>query len=165
MKILLAINDSNTSEATVNFVIDEMKPKGTEVRLLHVLDPYPERLAKRIGGRDTPDFVAALTELRAGAHDFLERTGEKLRAAGFSVSSSVEEGDVRALILEEAKAWHADLIVVGSHSQKGFRGFFSSSVSEDVARDAPCSVEVVRVLRCARGVPFIGPEEDASKTA
>lgn len=159
MKILLAINESAASEAAVNFLIDEVKPKGTEVRLLHILDPYPDRLAKRIGGRDTPDFVAAVQKLRAIAAELLERITVKLRSGGFSVSSSVQEGDVRALILEEAKAWRADLIVVGSNGRQRGWHFFSGSISEDVARDASCSVEVVRVAPWARGTAVLDPEE------
>lgn len=165
MKILVAIDESATSEAAINFVIDEVKPKGTEVRLFHVLDPYPVRLAKRIGGHDTPDFVAAVQKLRAIAGKLLEGTTAKLLSAGFSVSSSTQEGDVRALILEEAKAWRADLIVVGSRERKGIRHFFSSSISEDVARNAACSVQVVRVRAWARRDPFVGPGESTSDAA
>lgn len=146
-------------------MIDGVKPKGTEVHLLHVLDPYPERLAKRIGGRDTPDFVAAVRKQRADASELLERSTKALRPAGFSVSSSIQEGDVRALILERAKAWRADLVVVGSGEQRGIRHFFSISFSEDVARDASCSVEVVRVPPWARGALVPCPEECGSNVA
>jgi nucleotide-binding universal stress UspA family protein len=159
MKILIAIDESPVSDAAVNFVIDQLKPEGIELRLFHVLDPYPVKLAKRIGGRDTPDFVTAVQKQKAMATELLEHAAERLSSAGFSVTSSIQEGDVRALILEEAKAWHADLIVIGSHERKGIRHFFSGSISEDVARDAPCSVEVVRVPAWARRVSFGDPEE------
>lgn len=165
MKILLAINESNASEAAVNLVIDEVKPKRTEIHLFHVLDPYPERLAKRLGGRDTPDFVAAVQKQRAIAHELLERTTAKLRSAGFSVSTAIEEGDVRALIFQEAKIWRAELIVIGSHQQKGGWHFFSRSISEDVARDASCSVEVVRVPAWPRCDPLLSHDEGVSDAA
>lgn len=165
MKILVAIDESAASEAAVNFVIDEVKPTGTEVRLLHITDPYPDRLAKRIGGRDTPDFVAAAQKQRVIAGELLEHTTVKLRSAGFSLSSAIKEGDVRALILEEAKVWRADLIVVGSSERKGGWHFFSSSISEDVARDASCSVEVVRVAPWARGTAVLDPEEPVCNCA
>jgi len=144
MRILLAVDDSATSETAMTLLIDQVKPSGTEVRLLHVVDPYPERLAKRMGSHDSPDFTAARMKQRAFVGELLERATERLRSAGFSVSSSIEEGDVRAVILEEAKAWRADLLVLGSRQRKGIRHFFSGSISEDVARDAPCSVEIVR---------------------
>lgn len=147
MKILLAVDDSAASEAAITRLIDQMKAQSTEVRLLHVLDPYPERLAKRIGSHDFPDFAAARMKQRASAEQLLERTSKRFRSAGFWVSSSIEEGDPRAVILEEAKAWRANLLVLGSRQPKvkGIRHFFSGSISEDVARDAPCSVEIVRL--------------------
>lgn len=47
-------------------------------------------------------------------------------------------------ILEEAKKWDADLIVMGSHGRRGLDRFAMGSVSESVAMTAHCSVEVVR---------------------
>jgi nucleotide-binding universal stress UspA family protein len=43
-----------------------------------------------------------------------------------------------------AEEWHPDLIVLGSHGQKGLRQFLLGSVAEFVARHAKCSVLVVR---------------------
>ncbi len=128
----------------MSMVIDQAKPKRTEVRLLHVVDSYPERLAKRLGGHDSPDFSAARMNQRRVAQELLERASGKLRAAGFSISSSIEEGDVRAVIIQEAKLWRADLIVLGSSERKGIRHFWSTSIAEDVARAAHCSVELAR---------------------
>lgn len=152
MRILLAIDDSAVSEAAMTLLIDQVKPTGTEVQLLHVLDPYPERLATRIGGHDSPDFTAARMKQRAFAGKLLQHAAEELRSAGFLVSSSVQEGDVRAVILEEARTWRADLLVLGSRQRKGIRHFFSGSISEDVSRDARCSVEIVRLRPWAPSV-------------
>jgi nucleotide-binding universal stress UspA family protein len=49
------------------------------------------------------------------------------------------------VILDTAAKWHADLIVIGSHGRKGLDRFLLGSVSEAVARHAPCSVQIVRV--------------------
>jgi len=144
VKILLAMGDSTASETAMTRLIDQIKTRETEVRLLHVLDPYPERLAKKMGGHDTPDFTAAQRKQREFAGKLLAQATEKLRSAGFLVNSSIREGDVCAVILEEAKRWRADLIVLGSRQRKGLEGLFSRSISEVVSREAPCSVEVVR---------------------
>jgi nucleotide-binding universal stress UspA family protein len=53
-------------------------------------------------------------------------------------------GEPRAFILDEAKAWGADLIVLGSHGRHGLDRLLMGSVSESVALYAHCSVEVVR---------------------
>ena len=60
-------------------------------------------------------------------------------------SAEVLIGDPRKVLLERAKNWPADLIVLGSHSRQGMEKFFLGSVSEAVATHAPCSVEVTRI--------------------
>jgi nucleotide-binding universal stress UspA family protein len=48
-------------------------------------------------------------------------------------------------MLDGAAAWRADLIVVGSHGKTGLDRLLLGSVSEHIARHAPCSVEMVRM--------------------
>ena len=159
LRILIAIDHSEASDVAVSEVIGQVKPAGTEVKLLHVMDPFPERLASRKGRQDSLDFAAARRELRAFAEKLLVRVAERLRAAGFSVSSSIQEGDVRPLILEQAQAWRADLIVLGAHPRRGIKRFFTSSTSEDVSREASCSVEIVRVPKKTECVPSVESSE------
>ena len=49
MNILVAIDDSKFSEAAANAVIAQVKTDGTEIRLLHVLAPFPVFWQKRWG--------------------------------------------------------------------------------------------------------------------
>lgn len=157
MRILIAIDSSDASDVVVSTVIGQVKPAGTRVELLHILDPFPERLARKKGGRDFPDFAAARKDLRVFAEKLLASAEGRLQAAGFSVSSSIQEGDVRTLILEQAKAWCADLIILGAPSQRGVKRFFSSSVSEYVSSEALCSVEIVRIAKNTESVPSVEP--------
>jgi nucleotide-binding universal stress UspA family protein len=48
------------------------------------------------------------------------------------------------ILLDEAAAWKADLIVLGSHGKHGLERLVLGSVSETVAIHAHCSVEVIR---------------------
>jgi nucleotide-binding universal stress UspA family protein len=145
MKILLALDESPFAEAAMNTVITQVNPKDAEVYLLHVVEPFPVSLATKEGTLESPDFVAARLEQREHAKSLLSRATEKLHSAGFKVTSSVEEGDARDLILDLAETWHADLIIVGSHGRKGLDRLLMGSVSEAVARHARCSVEIVRI--------------------
>ena len=149
MRILLALDDSKCSAGATDALIAQIKTKDAEVRVLHVLEPFPVSLARRMGSRESPDFVAARLEQRARAEKLLARATEKLRSAGFKVTTLSEEGDARSVILDWADKWHADLIIVGSHGRKGLDRFLIGSVSEAVARHARCSVEIVRT-RSAR---------------
>jgi nucleotide-binding universal stress UspA family protein len=148
LRILLAMDDSEFSEAAANAVISQVKSEGAEVKLIRVLDPFPLVEAEKMGSKEYPNFAAALTKLRNEAIWQLRKTAEKLQTLGFKVTQTVvEEGDARDIILDCADQWRAGLIVVGSHGRKGIQRLLMGSVSEAVSRYAACSVEIVR-LRC-----------------
>jgi nucleotide-binding universal stress UspA family protein len=144
MRILLAVDDSKCSRAATNTLIAQAKTEITEICVLHVFEAFPAGLARRMGSRESPDFVAARFEQRKRAKELLARAAEKLRSAGFKVTTSIEEGDARNVILDYAETWRADLIVVGSHGRDGLGRFLMGSVSDAVARHARRSVEIVR---------------------
>jgi len=145
MKILLAVDGSKFSEAATSLLIAQVKMENTEVRLLHVVEPFPESLAKEMGGKDYPNFAGARLQRRTWSEELLAQAAEKLQSAGFKVTSSIEEGYPKSVILDAAEGWDADLIVVGSHGRTGLERFLIGSVSEAVARYARCSVEIVRI--------------------
>jgi nucleotide-binding universal stress UspA family protein len=144
MKILLALDDSKFSQAATEALIAQAKPKETEVRVLHVIEPlpvYPEGQAWGYGAKSIP--VSA--EERKEAEELVTRSAQTLRDAGFTVMTAVEQGSPKVVIIDSAKEWPADLIVLGSHGRKGLDRFLMGTVSEAVARHAPCSVEIVRI--------------------
>lgn len=144
MKILLALDGSIFSEAATDALTARATGEGAEVRLLHVVEPFPEDLAETLGSKEQPNFAAARLKRRERAKELLAQAAQKLEGAGFKVSSSIEEGDPRNVILREAEVWNADLIILGSHGRTGLNRFLMGSVSEAVARHARCSVEIVR---------------------
>jgi len=139
MKMLLAIDDSRYSQAAMQAVIAHHKPQGLEVRVLHALEP-PTVLM-------TPEFAEYIpsTESAEQAKALVGKAAGALRAAGVNVTTAVAQGDPKSMILDEAKSWGADLIVLGTHGRKGLDRFMLGSVSEAVLRHARCSVEVVRL--------------------
>jgi nucleotide-binding universal stress UspA family protein len=90
-------------------------------------------------------YYPELEDLLPQAREVADRVAKTLSSAGFTVTTSVVTGDARSVILDDAAEWHADLIVLGSHGRKGLGRFFLGSVSEAVARHAPCSVQIVRI--------------------
>jgi hypothetical protein len=70
------------SEAATSLLIARTKVQDTEVRLLHVVEPFLESLAKDLGSKDSPDFVAARLERRNWAEELLAHSAEKLQSAG-----------------------------------------------------------------------------------
>jgi len=144
MRILLAIDDSKYSEAAIETVIEQARPQETEVRVLHVLESPPLLIARQMGGYE-PTLETALESQRHQAEAVVAKIAELLRARGLKVTAAVEDGDPKSKILDVAEEWQADLIVLGSHGQKGLSRFLMGSISDAVARHARCSVEVVRI--------------------
>jgi len=139
MKILVGIDDSKSSVDVVRAIATQFRTENTEIRVLHVLQPIapaPPQMA--------PGYAPELEDQKEPARKLVERIAKELRSAGFEVDTAVEVGDIRERIIDRAAEWRADLIVVGSHGQRGIQRFLLGSVAEFVARHAKCSVEIVR---------------------
>jgi nucleotide-binding universal stress UspA family protein len=139
MKILTGIDDSKFSGEVLRAIVTQFRTENTEVRVLHVLQPIapaPPQMA--------PGYAPELEDQKKPARELVERIAKELRSAGFKVDTAVEIGDIRESIIDSAAEWGADLIVVGSHGQRGIQRFLLGSVAEFVARHAKCSVEIVR---------------------
>jgi len=140
MKVLLGIDDSKYADHIVRALASQFRHENTEVLVLHVLQPLglmaPPEMA--IG------YAPELEDLKQPAHELVERVATQLRNAQFKAEIAIEVGDVRECILDSAAEWHADLIVVGSHGKRGIQRFLLGSVAEFVARNAKCSVQIIR---------------------
>ncbi len=137
MKILLAIDDSMFSEAATKAVIKQFQPEKAIVRVFHVVTP-PQMDPKWMRSNSGP--------MVEEGEKLVEQAAETLREAGFSqVTTMVQEGEARSLILDQADSWPADIVVLGSHGKKGLTRFLLGSVSEAVSRYAPCSVAIIRI--------------------
>jgi nucleotide-binding universal stress UspA family protein len=139
MKILVGIDDSQSSGDVVRAMVAQFRTEGTEVRVLHVLQPSAPAPPQMAAG-----YAPELEEQKKPAHELVERIAKELRSAGLKVDTAVEVGDIRESLIDFASEWGADLIVLGSHGQGGIRRFLLGSVAEFVARHAKCSVEIVR---------------------
>jgi nucleotide-binding universal stress UspA family protein len=143
MKLLIAIDGSEFSQTALKSVIARAWNAGTEVKVLHVVEPPSLLIGREMGAYD-PEFETVWKALREQAKDLVDKAATKLRAAGFQVATELVEGDPKSQILDAAKEWRADMIVLGSHGWSGLDRFLMGSVSEGVVRHAHCSVEIVR---------------------
>jgi nucleotide-binding universal stress UspA family protein len=142
-KLCCAIDFSEASHAAMREATELARRFGAELELLHVHPPPPA------AGLDVSvrplDFVElASTELETTMASWQE---EAEHAAGRAVHSTVVPGPVAAAadeILRFLRENGDDLLVVGTHGRRGMQRFLLGSVAERVAREAPCSVLVVR---------------------
>lgn len=144
MKILLATDGSAFSETAARAVAAQFRPESAEILVLQVVEPLIFSTPPQMASGYAPEMAARLKEQLDLAKNSVAKTAEILRKAGFKVDSRVVEKEVRTGILDVAQEWRADLIVLGSHGQKGLRKFLLGSVVEFVARHAHCSVLIVR---------------------
>lgn len=148
MRILVAIDGSEHSEAAVDEVAQWHYPAGSEVRVISVVEP--SYLPTTFPGDGVDMNVYDQIEKYAGevARAAVKKAAAKLRAGGeshkVSVTTKVLSGSPKGVILEESEAFGADLIVAGSHGYGMLERFLLGSVSQAVALHAKCSVEIVR---------------------
>jgi nucleotide-binding universal stress UspA family protein len=93
------------------------------------------------------------TQAQSRARSAVDTAKDILTRAGLTLDGgdSIPLGEPRGVILDTAKDWRADLIVVGSHGKRGLDRFLLGSVSESVAIHATCSVQVVRGRQHPKG--------------
>jgi len=146
MKIILATDGSQFSEIAIGEVASRPWPAGSELRVISVIEPpllpstdtwaMPEGFYEDMASAAENDANSAINK----AEEML-RDGE---TRDFVITTTLVKGHPRQAILEEAEAWGADLIVLGSHGYRGLTRLLLGSVAQAVAAHAQCSVEIVR---------------------
>ncbi|NOT60204.1 MAG: universal stress protein [Acidobacteria bacterium] len=149
MKVLVAVDGSESSKAAVASVAARPWPAGTEIKILAVAElhimPTPE--FGMLPASYYEQAAEAAHELAAAAIKSAADIIQQRTTAGLTVSTDTKTGFAKSVILDEAERWGADLVVVGSHGYKGVQRFLLGSVSAAIAAHAPCSVEIVRVKK------------------
>jgi nucleotide-binding universal stress UspA family protein len=144
MRILLAVDGSEYSNAATRTVLERPWPERSVVRVLSVAEsffPLPAPFLPETG----TIYSNASDVLLSAARKVVWSTVSELEASRLLVESTVRQGDPRTEIVEEAKDWPAELVVVGSHGRTGISRWLLGSVSEHIVRHAPCSVQVCRL--------------------
>jgi nucleotide-binding universal stress UspA family protein len=147
MKVLLAVDGSECSEAAVQTVVATFDADSTQVKVLHAVEwlkemPLCFQFAQ--GAAAGHDIAACRQQSFERARLLVERVAGQLASKGFDASVSTPDADPRHAIVEAARQWPADLVVLGSHGRRGLDRWLLGSVAESVVRHAPCSVEIVR---------------------
>lgn len=147
MKILLATDGSEFSLAATRSVAERPWPENSAVRVISVAEmitPVIEPWYVDV------EFMQSLSdEATTRARDAALAAEEIIGEAGLKGSGLVLPGFAKPAILDEAKEWGADLVVLGSHGLRGITRLLIGSVAETVAMHAHCSVEIIRARTIA----------------
>jgi len=144
-RVLLATDGSAASMAASEAIAETSWPEDTEVRVVSAVNPMVYSLEELglIGGTGTDE-----------AHRAIGNAVHVLSAAPLKISAQVIAGRAARQIIERAKHWEADLIVLGTNEPRGLRRLLFGSTSAAVANRAHCSVRVIRGNDVSRSATF-----------
>ena len=142
-KILVPVDGSETSIAGLEEAIQIAKLVGGKIRILHVVNELIIDYA--FGSGLYANTV--IESMRSDGQKILNQAEALARQRGFEPEAVLIEsigGPAAQFIVEQAKEWPADLIVMGTHGRRGLRRLALGSDAEMVLRGTTTSVLLVR---------------------
>ena len=145
MKILLAIDGSKSSECVINELKNITLNKDSEVIILSAVEKTAPIMGEPFGGA-VYEYEAQIEKQNLeAAKDIVKEAKEKIENDfGCYVKTEVVIGSPKYSIVEKAKEWNSDLIILGSHGYRLWERVLLGSVSTFVAQHAECSVLISR---------------------
>ena len=157
-KILVAVDDSETTVEVVANAIALAKATHGDLKFLTVLSPlsagYPDPIyltADSVHATvSTEAFQGHLDTWKQAQAQSLNQLKQWVHQAatdGVKATYEQELGDPSRLICEIATHWQANLILMGRRGRVGISEFLLGSVSNYVMHHAPCSVLTIQSPR------------------
>lgn len=146
-RILVPVDGSDTSNKALVAALQLAREGGGRVRLVHVLDPMAF-ISTGYG-----PVVDLLQVGQEGAAKVLADALEMAKAAGVPADTRLLDqagGRIGEQVADEATAWEADLVAVGTHGRHGVSRVLLGSGAEQVLRLAPVPVLAVRNTEAPR---------------
>jgi nucleotide-binding universal stress UspA family protein len=140
-RIFVPIDGSNASARGLKEALKLAKQDGARLRLLHVIDESVMAMTPEVG---VVDLSGTLID---EGKKLLEKASAQAARSGAKVDTVMPEtfaGRVADVILDEARKWRADVIVMGTHGRRGITHMLLGSDAEAVVRGAPVPVLLVR---------------------
>ena len=146
--VIMALDNSEHSKNLIDHALQFPWSANAKFKCIHVVRHHVQ-IEKE---KNDATVDAYNIEFVRGTKAWLEVAAQKLNDYfGKPVAEAqVLEGEPRKVIMDTAKNWPADLIMVGSHGRRGIDRAIIGSVSEAVAMHAPCSVEMTRIKTLAK---------------
>jgi len=139
MKIVVAVDSSYYADEVLAEVAGRSWAEGTEFNVLTAIEP-------------SHNWELEQEFLHQGRIILDQRVNSlKKRLPQFKIVGQVLEGRAASVIIRTAQELNAHLIIIGSHGDTGTRMAGIGSVAAAVVNEAPCSVEVVKLVKaCAQ---------------
>jgi nucleotide-binding universal stress UspA family protein len=145
-RILVPVDGSATSTAGLNEALRLAKNQNAKLKLIHVVDELMIFSSSEAGFNIEP----VLESMKRGGQRILDRAAKLAAARGTRPETELREnatGRVADVLIDRAKRWRADLIVMGTHGRRGVNRLVLGSAAELVVRNSPAPVLLVRSAR------------------
>ena len=150
-KILVPVDlaDPDFVKPALDTAVELARASGGAVRLINVIPMTPVMLAEYV----PPDFDV---QQRGSAEEALATIAKESTLDQAKVSTVVRQGGIYHEVLEEAKVFGCDVIVMSSH-RPAMKTYFLGSNAGHMVRYAKCSVLVVRKPASVSAAPPPAP--------
>lgn len=133
-RILCAVDFSPDSLAAFDVAVETARLYSASLHIFHVIEAQPA-VPPQVEIRIVEEANAAMEKLVASAESSLD---------GLAFTTEVTSGQAFFEIVERAREWRAGLIVLGSTGITSLEEIIIGGTAENVMKEAPCSVLVVR---------------------
>ena len=143
-RILVPVDGSPTSDKALATAIQMAQAFNAHVRLIHVMEETAYLAGYDPFGGYSGDLIRIMRE---SGEKILAQGMATVQAAGVAVDTLLLDKLGQRLgeaVAHNAKLWDADLIVVGTHGRRGLGRLLMGSGAEQIIRQAPVPVLVVR---------------------
>ncbi len=143
-RILVPVDGSGTANAGLDEAIKLARLTQATIRLVHVVDEMIVATGLEPAGAMIGDLIPAM---KAAGEKVLAGAQERVQAAGIPVETHLIENfgeRTSDQVIEDAKGWPADLIVIGTHGRRGMRRLMLGSDAEQILRLSTVPVLLVR---------------------
>jgi nucleotide-binding universal stress UspA family protein len=143
-RILVAVDASDTGEQALQMAIGLAAESQSELRVVHAVD------VSNVNMESEQLSHSAMTEkIKKNGQDTLRNAEMKAAAAGIEAETNLVVMEtlkprIAEAIIEDAEAWPADLIVIGTHGRRGLSRLVVGSVAEGIVRGATQPVLLTR---------------------
>jgi nucleotide-binding universal stress UspA family protein len=143
-RILVAVDTSETGEQALQMAIGLATESQAQLRIVHAVDVSNVNLES-----EQLDHSAMTDKIKKNGQDTLRNAEMKAAAAGIEAETNLVVMEtlkprIAEAIIEDAEAWPADLIVIGTHGRRGLSRLVVGSVAEDIVRGATQPVLLTR---------------------
>lgn len=144
-RVIIAMDDKDNADKLVEHVLSSNWPVNTTFKCINVVPEKPGPLLTHLGAEAMKSMKLHYDAMVAQRTSWLDAAEVKLndRFGNKSAHAEMLRGDAKTELIEKAKEWEADLVILGSHGRRGIDKLILGSVSEAVAVHSMSSVEVV----------------------